>query len=76
MRAEGKGDEAKRTFPVNSSISNLLGIVGGIVGSIFAAIALNLPMLVGAALTAVATLLAFSSSRKTSGRGALASLGC
>jgi predicted MFS family arabinose efflux permease len=39
-------------------VSNLLGIVGGVVGSVFAAIALNLPMLVGAALTAVATLLA------------------
>ncbi len=58
LRAEGKASEAKRTFPVNSSVSNLLGIVGGVVGSVFAAIALNLPMLVGAALTAVATLFA------------------
>ncbi len=58
LRAEGKASEAKRTFPANSSVSNLLGIVGGAVGSVFAAIALNLPMLVGAALTAVATLLA------------------
>ena len=58
LRIENKQSEAKRTFPLNSSVSNLLGIVGGIVGSIFAAYALNLPMLVGAALTAVATLFA------------------
>jgi MFS family permease len=58
LRAENKLGEAKRTFPLNSSVSNLLGIVGGVVGSVFAAIALNLPMLVGAALTAVATLFA------------------
>jgi MFS family permease len=58
LRAEGKASEAKRTFPVNSSVSNLLGIVGGVVGSFFAAIALNLPMLVGAGLTGAATIFA------------------
>lgn len=59
LRTEDKQNEAKRTFPLTSSVSNLLGIVGGVVGSVLAAIALNLPMLVGAVLVAVSTLFAF-----------------
>jgi MFS family permease len=58
LRTENKLNEAKRAFPLNSSVSNLLGIVGGVVGSVLASFALNLPMLVGALLTAVATLFA------------------
>jgi MFS family permease len=58
LRKDDKLIEAKRAFPLNSSFSNLLGIAGGMVGSVLAAYALNLPMLVGAGLTAVATLFA------------------
>lgn len=58
LRSENKLGEAKKAFPTNNSVSNLLGIVGGIVGSMLAAFALNLPMLAGAALVAVATFFA------------------
>ena len=58
LRSENKLSEAKKTFPMNSSVSNLLGIVGGMVGSVLAAFALNLPMLAGAVLVAVATIFA------------------
>lgn len=51
--------EAARTFPLNSSVSNILGIVGGVIGSVLAAIALNLPMLAAAAFVGLATVIAF-----------------
>jgi MFS family permease len=51
LRSENKLGEAKKAFPTNNSVSNLLGIVGGVVGSM-------LPMLAGAALVAVATFFA------------------
>jgi MFS family permease len=59
LRSENRLSEAKKAFPTTSSVSNLLGILGGVVGSVLAAFALNLPMLAGALLVALATMFAF-----------------
>ena len=55
LNAKKRLSEASKAFPANSSISNILGILGGVMGSLVAAYALNLPMLAGAVLVGVAT---------------------
>lgn len=56
LSARKRLSEASKAFPANSSISNILGILGGVMGSLLAAYALNLPMLAGAVLVGLATI--------------------
>jgi len=58
LKAGRRPGEAARTFPLSGGIGNILGIVGGVIGSLLAAVALNLPMLAGALFVGAATLLA------------------
>jgi MFS family permease len=58
LKAKKLLGEASKAFPANSSISNILGIVGGVIGSMLVAYALNLPMLAGAVLVGASTLFA------------------
>lgn len=70
LKSAKRASEAARAFPLNSGVTNLLGILGGIIGSVLAAYALNLPMLAGSVFVAAATLIALLTFRENFGERA------
>lgn len=67
LKSQGKASEAERVYGLAIGVISLMGVVGGLVGSLLAAYALNLPLLFGSIICFVAGLFALLTFRENYG---------
>jgi MFS family permease len=67
LKAQGKASEAERVYGLATGAVSVIGVVGGLVGSVLAAYALNLPLLFGSIVCFAAGVFALVSFRENYG---------
>ena len=67
LKSQGKASEAERVYGLATGAVSLVGVAGGLIGSVLAAYALNVPLLFGSLVCFAAGLLALLAFRENYG---------